>query len=101
MQCAHDVRVDRDRGLGIRWGELEYSFQGNPRTHSLGVEPHVVGVVAVDDHEQRWKYMGIDDAGSACRDDHLWLGLAGTKTRGTDDYPEHRTRRLGGLAMGQ
>ena len=61
----------------------------------------MVGVVAADDHEQRWRCMGIDDAGSACRDDHLWSGLAGMKTRGKDGYPEHRKRRLGGLAMGQ
>ena len=101
MQCGHDAGVDPDHGLGTRWGELEHSFQESPQTHSWGVEPRVVGVVAADDHEQRWKCMGIDDAGNACRDDHLWLELAGTKTRGTDDYLEHRTRRSDGLAMVQ
>ncbi len=35
------------------------------------VGPHVVGVVAVDVHEGRWKRMVTGEAGSACWDGRL------------------------------
>ena len=69
-----------------------------------GVELLVVRFAAavVDgDHGRHWRRMVIGGVGSAGQDDHLWLGLAGRKTRGRDGCPEHRRRRLGGLGMGQ
>ena len=65
------VVVPPDRALGIRWGELERSFRGSLQMRSVGVERHVAGPVAVDDHERCWKRMVTDEPGSACPDDRL------------------------------
>ena len=71
MQRARTGVAPLGRELGIHWGGLECSFRGSLRTHLLGVEPHVVGVAAVDDHARGWRRRVTDEAGSACRDDHL------------------------------
>ena len=55
---------------------------------------------AVDgDHGRHWRCRVSGDVGSAARDDHLSLGLAGRKTRGRGGCPGRRRRKLGGLGM--